>query len=105
MTHVLTVLKAKRTEIAAQVSSTEAKLTKLRVALANLDAAMEILTPDHPNYIAKTRKRPRYFERNELSRIVRATLRDAPKPLTAGEIASRAVAAKGLPASAHAVVA
>jgi hypothetical protein len=91
MTHVLTALKAKRTEIAAQVSSTEAKLTKLRVALANLDAAMDVLTPDH---IAKSRRRTRYFERNALSRIVRETLRDAPKPVTAGEIASRAIAAK-----------
>src|SRR5580704_13284364 len=104
MTHVLTVLKAKRTEIAAQVSSAEAKLTKLRVALANLDAAMDILTPDHPNYVAKARRRTRYFERNEFTRIVRDALRDAPEPLTAGQIASQAIAAKGLPSSAHTVV-
>jgi hypothetical protein len=104
MTHVLTILKAKRTEIAAQVSATEAKLTKLRVALANLDAAMDILTPDHPDYIAKTRKRTRYFERNEFTRLVRDALRKTAEPLTAGQVATYAMAAKGLPSSAHAVV-
>ena len=72
MTHVLTALKAKRAEIAAQVSSTEAKLTKLRVALANLDAAMDILTPDHPVHVAKSGRRTRYLERNELFRDIRA---------------------------------
>ncbi|HEY1614823.1 MAG TPA: hypothetical protein VGF97_14145 [Rhizomicrobium sp.] len=102
--HVLTVLRAKRTEIAGQVHDTEKKLTKLRVALANLDAAMAILTPDHPDYIPGRRKHMRtaYFSRKELPRLVRDAMRQAGKPLTATEIAAHAIAAKGLPASAHA---
>jgi len=101
--HVLTVLRAKRTEIAGQVHDTEKKLAKLRAALANLDAAMAILTPDHPDYIP-SRQRPKavYFGRNELPRLVRDALREAGKPLSAPEIAAHAIAAKGLPPSAHA---
>jgi hypothetical protein len=106
MTNVLTTLKAKRADIAAQVSSAEAKLTKLRVALANLDAAMDILTPGNPDHIPARHapKRRGYFNRNEFARLVREALRDAPKPLTASEVAAHAIAAKGLPPSAHAHV-
>jgi hypothetical protein len=101
--HVLTVLRAKRADIAEQVHEAEKKLTKLRAALANLDAAMAILTPDHPEHIpSRRRNRTGYFSRNELPRLVRDALRQAGKPLTACEIADSCIAAKGLPLSAHA---
>ncbi len=102
--HVLTVLRAKRAEISGQVHDTEKRLAKLRAALANLDAAMNILTPDHPDYVPLRRgyKRTNYFARNELPRLVRDALRIADKPLSATEIAAHAIAAKGLPPSAHA---
>ncbi len=101
---VLTVLRAKRAEISGQVHDTEKKLAKLRAALANLDAAMNILTPDHPDYVPGRRsyKRTNYFARSELPRLVRDALRVAGKPLSATEIAAHAIAAKGLPPSAHA---
>jgi hypothetical protein len=47
-THVIAALRAKRLEIAAHVHDTEKKLAKLRSSLANLDAAMNLLTPGHP---------------------------------------------------------
>jgi ribosomal protein L29 len=97
--HVLTVLKAKRAEIAGQVHDTQKKLAKLRAALANLDSAMNILTPDHPDYIPK-RRTTRYFAKNDLSRLIRETLRDAAKPLSTGEITATVAAAKGYPSSA-----
>jgi hypothetical protein len=101
--HVLTVLKAKRTEIAGQVHDTEKKLAKLRAALANLDAAMNILTPDHPDHVPGRRAyRKSYFSRKELPRLIRDALRQADKPLSATEIAASCIAAKGLPPSAHA---
>jgi len=95
--HVLTVLRSKRTEIAGQVHDTEKKLAKLRAALANLDAAMNILTPEHPDYVPARGRKTRYFAMNELSRLIRETLRDAAKPLSAGEIAATIGAAKGYP--------
>jgi hypothetical protein len=42
-----------------------------------------------------------YFKRGELSRLVREALRDARKPLAAGEIAAGIVAAKQFPEAAH----
>jgi len=105
-THVLTVLREKRTEIASQIHDTEKKLAKLRAALANLDAAMNILTPDHPDHVPARRgyKRTNYFARNELPRLMLDALRKAPGPLTAGELAAHAIAVKGLPASAQEAV-
>ncbi len=102
--HVLTVLRVKRSEISSQVSEIEKKLARLRAALANLDAAMNILTPDHPDHVpGRRRLKTNYFARNELPRLVRDALRQAgKKPLSATEIAAHAIAAKGLPPSAHA---
>lgn len=101
---VLTVLRSKRSEIAEQVHDTEKKLAKLRAALANLDAAMGILSPDHPGHIPDRKRRTRYFGHNELARLVRETLRDAGKPLSAGEIAASVMAAKGLTEAHHVAV-
>ncbi len=102
--HVLTVLRAKRADISSQVHDTEKKLAKLRAALANLDAAMNILTPEHPDHIPGRRKyvRSNYVARSELPRLVRSAMREAAKPLPASEIAAHCIAAKGLPPSAHA---
>jgi hypothetical protein len=106
-THVLQALREKRAEIAVQIHQTEARLTKLRVALANLDAATDILKPDHPDYVRTKRdyKRTGYFQTGELPRIVREALRDAKKPLSAGEIAAGFIAERSLPPSSHQVVA
>ncbi|HEY3637017.1 MAG TPA: hypothetical protein VGK90_02610 [Rhizomicrobium sp.] len=95
--HVLTVLRAKRDSISEQVHDTEKKLAKLRGALANLDSAIGILSPDHPDFIAPRKPKKRYFGHNELARLVRETLRDASRPLSAGEIAASIMAAKGFP--------
>jgi hypothetical protein len=95
--HVLTVLRAKRDAISEQVHDTEKKLAKLRAGLANLDAAIGILSPDHPDYIAPRKPKKRYFGHNELARLVREALRDASKALSAGEIAAAIMVAKGFP--------
>jgi len=95
--HVLTVLRAKRDAISEQVHDTEKNLAKLRAGLANLDAAIGILSPDHPDYIAPRKPKKRYFGHNELARLVRETLQDANRPLSAGEIAAGIRAAKGFP--------
>ena len=53
---------------------------------------------------ASKRGKTLYFAKSELSRLVRGTLREAKEPLSAYRIAADALAAKGLPLSAHAVV-
>jgi hypothetical protein len=54
--HVVSAIKAKRLEIAAQVQDAERKLAKLRAALANLDAAAVLLIPGHPEGIPKRQR-------------------------------------------------
>jgi hypothetical protein len=103
-THVMSALRAKRAEVAELVHDTEKKLAHLRSSLANLDAAMNILTPDHPDHIAPRRRKTRYFATNELPRLTMDALRKATGPLSAGEIAAHAIAAKGLPGTAQASV-
>ena len=99
-------LRARRLDIAGQVHDTERKLAKLRAALANLDAAMILLTPDHPEGIPPRRdyRRTKYFARNELPRLVLDALREAKGPLSLGEIASYAIKTTGISESAHEAV-
>jgi hypothetical protein len=105
-THVISAVRAKRLEIAAHVHDTEKKLAKLRASLANLDAAMNLLTPRHPDAFPPRRgyRRTKYFARNELPRLTLDALRQATGPITAGEIASGAIRDIGLPASAKEAV-
>lgn len=104
--HAVTVLRKRREELAEQTREAEKRVTRLSSALANLDAAIAILTPEHPDYVSpqKRYKRTAYFERGELSRLVREALRDAGKPLAAGEIAATIIAAKSYPDAAHGAV-
>jgi hypothetical protein len=102
--HAITALRKRHEEIAGQVHDAEKRVSNLRKALANLDAAIAILTPEH--YIAPRRhyRRECYFKRGELSRLVREAMRDAGKPLAAGEIAAGIIAAKHFPDAAHLAV-
>jgi hypothetical protein len=103
--HVMSALRAKRSDIAKQIQATEEKLTEYRTALANLDAAMNILSPEREDFVSpRKRGKTLYFGKSELSRLVRATLREATEPLSAPRIAADAISAKGLPPSSHAVV-
>ncbi len=45
--HVISAIKAKQVEIAAQIQDAERKPAKLRAASANLDAAAVSLIPGH----------------------------------------------------------
>jgi hypothetical protein len=100
--HVVSAIKAKRVEIAAQVQEAERRLAKLRAALANLDAAAVLLIPGHPEGIPKRQRyQPsRYFSKNELPRLVLEALRKAPGPLLTDEIARYVMHANGITPSA-----
>ena len=105
--HVVSAIKAKRVEIAAQVQDAERKLAKLRAALANLDAAAVLLIPGHPEGIpTRQRYQPsRYFSKNELPRLVLEALRKAPGPLLTDDIARYAMHANGItPAAKESVI-
>ena len=74
--HANSMLRKRREKIREQTRRAEKRVMTLRCALANLDAAIAILTPEHPDYIAAKRatRRGVYFKRGELSRLVRGSL-------------------------------
>jgi len=87
--HVMHALRTKRSELAKSIGDTERKLTKLRVSLANVDAAMSILSPKSGDSdLEQTSRRTRYFRKNDVSRLVRETRRDTKGPLSAAQVAA-----------------
>jgi hypothetical protein len=97
--HVIPVLRSKRAEISGHILELEKRVTRLRADLANIDAAIRILSPGaEPGTIPPKRayKRTQYFARNELSRLALDILRKAQGPLAAREIAVAIMKAKGL---------
>lgn len=98
--HVITALVAKRAELAGEIVAAEKRLDQMRADLAHLDGALRIFGGPAPETIAAkpVRTRCAWFGNGELARWVLDTLRDAPGPMTAGDIARAVMAAKGLDA-------
>ena len=97
--HVIPVLRTKRAEISGHILDLEKRINRLRANLANIDAAIRILSPGmEPGAIPPKRayKRTQYFARNELARTALDIMRKAPGPLSAREIAVAIMKAKGL---------
>ena len=97
--HVIPVLRAKRAEISGHILELDKRIAQLRADLANLDAAIRLLSPGtDPGAIPPKRayKRTQYFARNELSRMALDIMRKAQGPLAAREIAVAIMKAKGL---------
>jgi hypothetical protein len=99
--HVVSSLRRKRAEIGGSIRDLERRIKQQRAALAHVDATIRLFSPgSDPGAIPPRRayRRSRYFARGELSRLCLDTLRKADgQPVSAGEIATAAVAAKGLP--------
>jgi hypothetical protein len=96
--HVINALRIKRAEISGYIHDLEKRIARQRVALANLDATIRLFSPStNPDAIPPKRpyRRTRYFAHNELSRLVMDALRLATGPLSAGDIASAVLRAKG----------
>jgi len=97
--HVIPVLRAKRAEIKGHVIELEKRLGRYRSDLANIDAAIRILTPGADPEAIPAKKLygriwTRYFARNELGRLALDTLRPAKGTLPAQEIAMTIMRAK-----------
>lgn len=99
-THVISALRAKRTEISGHIHDLEKRIARQRANLANLDATILLFSPGaNPDAIPAKRpyRRTRYFGRNELSRLMQDTLRTASGPLTSAEVAVAVMQANGMP--------
>jgi hypothetical protein len=98
--HVISALRAKRTEIGGHIHDLEKRIARQRANLANLDATIKLFSPGTtPDDIPPKRayRRTRYFARNELSRLTQDALRTASGPLTSAQIAAAVMQAKGMP--------
>jgi hypothetical protein len=103
-THVVSALREKRAKVAGCITRLERQLDQHRADLSHIDGVLRLFEPDRDPESIKPKltyaRRTRYFARNELSRLVLATLRDADnKRMSTDEIASRALAAKGFEAA------
>jgi hypothetical protein len=99
--HVVSALVRKRAELAGEIEEAEKRIAQLRADLVHVDAVLRLFDPAaKPEAIPAKRpwRRTGWFADGELPRRVLDTLRTAPEPLSAGEIALRIMAAKGLDA-------
>ena len=98
--HVVSALRLKRAEISGHIHDLEKRIARQRANLANLDATIKLFSPGtNPDAIPpkRTYRRTRYFAHNELSRLTQDALRTASGPLTAAQIVSTVIQAKGMP--------
>lgn len=99
-THVLSALKAKRSEIMGHIGALEEQANTWRARLAHIDGAILIFSPETDPSAIPTKKRyvqTGYFKGGELARGVSDALRKAGEPISARDVAKTILAAKGLP--------
>jgi hypothetical protein len=101
--HVVSGLIEKRRELAGAIETLQEQLDQHYADLAHVDGALRLLghTLDPDAIRPKGRyRRLAHFDRNELSRLVLATLRTAAgEPVGIEEISRRVIVAKGFAAS------
>jgi hypothetical protein len=98
---VLAALLAKHAEIADQIERTQFELSKLMLALDNIEATIWLFDPTVDLKTVKAKQPPARHQayRGEIARIVLGTLRRAGKPIPAREIVAEVFAIRGLNAA------
>ena len=90
----------KRAELAGEIAARSAALDQLRADLVHLDAAIRIMCPEAEPELIRPKKPSRkgcdWFGRQELPRLVLASLRGATQPLSPAEIAQAVMTCKGM---------
>ena len=84
--HVVSGLKAKRSEIVREIDRLEAVIAGHRADLSIIDAATAIVTGKPAGEASQKRKR--LFQRGEIGRLVFAALRRSERPVSTAEIAA-----------------
>lgn len=90
--HVVGALRKKRAEIFGRIIGLEKELRQRRADLKHVDATLRLFAPSQA--LSKRSDRPSWLRRGECARLVLGVLRDADKPMTAGEIAEQLLAGK-----------
>ena len=90
--HVISALRAKRAELSGDLIAAQKRLEKLRDDLDAVDRTLRVFDPrQHPEKIRPVvkRKGDRMFGYGECTRAILNALRDAPEPMTTGQVAER----------------
>jgi hypothetical protein len=88
--YAMAALKARRGSIAGQITDYEARLRRLREAMAHIDGTLRLFDEEiEPDSIApkKPYKRVKLFGQGELNRLIFDAMRKAERPLSTPEIA------------------
>lgn len=99
MQQVVSQLIAKRAEIAGHIHDLERRLVQHRADLAHIDAAITLFDESVAVDAIEPRRpvqKSRYFGMGELSRCCREALRDATGPISASDIAIKALTERKL---------
>ncbi len=90
--HVVGLLRKKRAEIFGRIIGLKKELHQRRADMKHVDATPRLFAPSQS--LSKRPGRPSWPRRGEGSRLVLGVLRDADKPLTAGEVTEQLLAGK-----------
>ena len=99
--HVIHGLQRKRAEIAGRLEVAHAEISRLAVDLASIDATIRMFAPhvELDEISPGKPQAPGAAMLGEISRVVLATLRDAPDALSTRGVTLAVVAARGMPAT------
>ncbi len=97
--HVVSGLIAKRGEVAGQITSIQAELSRLHSALSHLDCTIKLFAPEVDLRTVKShvkRKRNQYFIQGEAQRMTLEAMRDADGLVCSREITDTLMQRKGI---------
>lgn len=96
---VISGLVSKRSEVAGQIISCQAEITRLQDALSHLDGSIKVFSPEYDLRTIKakrTNKRNQYFAQGEAQRMTLDVMRESGKPLNSREITAQLLERKGI---------
>lgn len=99
---VVSGLVSKRSEVAGQIISYQAEITRLQESLSHLDGSIKLFSPEYDLRTIKakrTNQRNQYFVKGEAQRMTLDVMREAGKPLNSLEITAQLLALKGIEAT------
>jgi len=100
---VVSGLVSKRSEVAGQIISYQAEITRLQESLSHLDGSIKLFAPEYDLRTIKSKRtnmRNQYFVKGEAQRMTLDVMREAGKPLNSLEITAQLLARKGIEATA-----
>ncbi|MBL7091149.1 MULTISPECIES: hypothetical protein [unclassified Acidovorax] len=99
---VVSGLVSKRSEVAGQIISYQAEITRLQESLSHLDGSIKLFAPEYDLRTIKSKRtntRNQYFVKGEAQRLTLDVMREAGKPLNNLEITAQLLERKGIEAT------